>query len=60
MKVKVCPGIEDGIENATWNNFWRDDEGDPADDDEETGGEVNLEEHRGSTTDHVHLQIFQL
>ena len=28
--------------NWTWNNFWRDDEWDPADDDKEAGWEVNL------------------
>ena len=41
----------------TWNDFWWDDEGDPGDDDEEAGGEVDLQQHRGPPPVQLNLQI---
>ena len=40
----------------TWDDFRRDDEGDPGDDDEEAARQVRLQQHRRPTPDQVDLQ----
>ena len=53
-------GLEKTIKWAartlTWNNFRRHDEGDPGHDHEESGGEVDLKQHRRPPPHHVNLQ----
>ena len=40
----------------TWHNFWRNDERNPRDDDEETAGQVGLKQHWGTSANQVDLQ----
>ena len=43
----------------TWNDVWRDEEGDPGDDDEEAGGEVVRDDVVGHVPGQDHLKTSQ-
>ena len=42
--------------DITWDNFRGDDEGDPGDDHEEAGGEVDLQQHWRPASHHIYLE----